>query len=185
MLKIYGRKNSSNVQKVLWCCGEMGLTYDRIDMGREFGGNHPHRDACVAVETRRAIGNGLAAAEPDAAQRVVQRVRMRTLEFREHLAFAAARKIRARRGARHEEPGKSNRSRHGRLSSSLGSSLSLLIQICMREPADESVLTRNLHLAPSRGEKITHIAASRPAMGRREGKCLAARHDLCTTPRSS
>ena len=39
MLKIYGRKNSSNVQKVLWCCGEMGLTYDRIDMGREFGGN--------------------------------------------------------------------------------------------------------------------------------------------------
>jgi glutathione S-transferase len=39
VLKIYGRKNSSNVQKVLWCCGEMGLTYDRIDMGREFGGN--------------------------------------------------------------------------------------------------------------------------------------------------
>jgi len=39
MLKIYGRKNSSNVQKVLWCCGEIGLSYDRIDMGREFGGN--------------------------------------------------------------------------------------------------------------------------------------------------
>jgi glutathione S-transferase len=42
VLKIYGRKNSSNVQKVLWCCGEIGLTYERIDMGREFGGN---RDA--------------------------------------------------------------------------------------------------------------------------------------------
>jgi glutathione S-transferase len=42
MLTIYGRSNSSNVQKVLWCCGEIGLAYDRIDMGRQFGGN---RDA--------------------------------------------------------------------------------------------------------------------------------------------
>jgi hypothetical protein len=25
MLKILGRKTSSNVQKVLWCCGEIGL----------------------------------------------------------------------------------------------------------------------------------------------------------------
>ena len=39
MLKIYGRANSSNVQKVLWCCGEIGVEYERIDMGREFGGN--------------------------------------------------------------------------------------------------------------------------------------------------
>ncbi len=39
MLKIYGRKNSSNVQKVLWCCGEIGLAYERTDMGRQFGGN--------------------------------------------------------------------------------------------------------------------------------------------------
>jgi glutathione S-transferase len=39
MLKIYGRKNSSNVQKVLWCCGEICLAHDRVDMGREFGGN--------------------------------------------------------------------------------------------------------------------------------------------------
>ena len=39
MLKIYGRKSSSNVQKVLWCCGEIGLAYERIDMGRQFGGN--------------------------------------------------------------------------------------------------------------------------------------------------
>jgi glutathione S-transferase len=39
-MKIYGRKSSSNVQKVLWCCAELGLAYDRIDMGREFGGNH-------------------------------------------------------------------------------------------------------------------------------------------------
>ena len=39
MLTIYGRANSSNVQKVLWCCGELGLEYNRIDMGRQFGGN--------------------------------------------------------------------------------------------------------------------------------------------------
>jgi glutathione S-transferase len=36
MLKIWGRANSINVQKVLWCCGELGLQYDRIDAGNEF-----------------------------------------------------------------------------------------------------------------------------------------------------
>ncbi len=39
MIKIWGRKDSSNVQKVLWCCGELGLAYDRIDIGGSFGGN--------------------------------------------------------------------------------------------------------------------------------------------------
>ena len=39
MLTIYGRANSSNVQKVLWCCAEIGVEYQRIDMGRQFGGN--------------------------------------------------------------------------------------------------------------------------------------------------
>jgi glutathione S-transferase len=37
MLKIWGRANSINVQKVLWCCGELGLQYERIDAGNEFG----------------------------------------------------------------------------------------------------------------------------------------------------
>jgi glutathione S-transferase len=37
MLKIWGRANSINVQKVLWCCGELDLQYDRIDAGNEFG----------------------------------------------------------------------------------------------------------------------------------------------------
>jgi glutathione S-transferase len=39
MLKIWGRTTSSNVQKVLWCCGELGLEYERIDLGGPFGGN--------------------------------------------------------------------------------------------------------------------------------------------------
>jgi glutathione S-transferase len=37
MLTIWGRATSSNVQKVLWCCDELGLAYERIDAGREFG----------------------------------------------------------------------------------------------------------------------------------------------------
>ena len=39
MLKIYGRANSANVQKVTWACAEMGVAYDRIDMGMQYGGN--------------------------------------------------------------------------------------------------------------------------------------------------
>ncbi|MDT3381606.1 glutathione S-transferase [Labrys neptuniae] len=37
MLKIWGRTNSSNVKKVLWCVEELGLTYERIDAGGAFG----------------------------------------------------------------------------------------------------------------------------------------------------
>ncbi len=37
MLKIYGTKTSSNVQKVLWCCGEIGLEFERLDIVETFG----------------------------------------------------------------------------------------------------------------------------------------------------
>jgi glutathione S-transferase len=37
MLVIWGRNNSINVQKVLWCCEELGLAYRRIDAGGPFG----------------------------------------------------------------------------------------------------------------------------------------------------
>lgn len=40
MLTIWGRANSINVQKVLWCCGELGLKYDRIDAGMQYGVNN-------------------------------------------------------------------------------------------------------------------------------------------------
>lgn len=33
MLKIWGRTNSVNVQKVIWCAEELGIAYDRIDAG--------------------------------------------------------------------------------------------------------------------------------------------------------
>jgi len=39
MLKIIGRSTSSNVQKVLWICGEIGISFDREDLGGPFGGN--------------------------------------------------------------------------------------------------------------------------------------------------
>lgn len=38
MLKIWGRANSINVQKVLWCCDELGIEYERVDVGGPFGG---------------------------------------------------------------------------------------------------------------------------------------------------
>jgi glutathione S-transferase len=38
-LKLWGRANSVNVQKVLWCLRELDLPYERIDAGMAFGKN--------------------------------------------------------------------------------------------------------------------------------------------------
>jgi glutathione S-transferase len=38
-LTIWGRPNSVNVQKVLWCLGELDLAFERIDAGMAFGRN--------------------------------------------------------------------------------------------------------------------------------------------------
>ena len=37
MLKIWGRKNSVNVEKVIWVCDELELPYERVDAGGPFG----------------------------------------------------------------------------------------------------------------------------------------------------
>jgi len=37
MLKIWGRTNSVNVKKALWCVEELGLQYERVDAGLQFG----------------------------------------------------------------------------------------------------------------------------------------------------
>lgn len=52
MLVIWGRTNSVNVQKVLWCCEELGVAYDRIDAGGPFG-------LVDTPEYRRRNPNGL------------------------------------------------------------------------------------------------------------------------------
>jgi len=38
MLKIWGRTNSINVQKVMWAVAELGLPHERTDAGGAFGG---------------------------------------------------------------------------------------------------------------------------------------------------
>ena len=39
MIKIWGRKTSANVQKVMWAIGEIGLQHERIDIAGPFGRN--------------------------------------------------------------------------------------------------------------------------------------------------
>jgi glutathione S-transferase len=39
VIKIWGRKTSSNVQKVMWAIGEIGLPHERIDISGPFGKN--------------------------------------------------------------------------------------------------------------------------------------------------
>ena len=39
MIKIWGRTTSSNVQKVMWAIGEIGLACERVDIGGPFGKN--------------------------------------------------------------------------------------------------------------------------------------------------
>lgn len=38
MLKIYGRKSSFNVQKVMWLVGELGVDHEHTELGGSFGG---------------------------------------------------------------------------------------------------------------------------------------------------
>ena len=38
MLKIWGRDNSINVQKVMWATSELGLACERVDVGGHHGG---------------------------------------------------------------------------------------------------------------------------------------------------
>ena len=43
MLKLWGRVNSINVMKALWCLDELGVPYERVDAGMEHGVvNEPH-----------------------------------------------------------------------------------------------------------------------------------------------
>jgi len=40
MIKMWGRNNSSNVQKAMWAVGELGLECQRIDVGGAYGKNN-------------------------------------------------------------------------------------------------------------------------------------------------
>ncbi|MEQ9122907.1 MAG: glutathione S-transferase family protein, partial [Alphaproteobacteria bacterium] len=39
MIKVWGRADGSNVIKTMWCIGELGIAYERIDWGGKYGGN--------------------------------------------------------------------------------------------------------------------------------------------------
>ena len=39
VVRVLGRANSINVQKVMWCAAEIGLKVERVDVGGAFGGN--------------------------------------------------------------------------------------------------------------------------------------------------
>ena len=39
MLKILGRHTSGNVMKPLWVADELGIAFERTDVGGKFGGN--------------------------------------------------------------------------------------------------------------------------------------------------
>jgi glutathione S-transferase len=79
MLKIWGRRSSFNVQKVMWLIGELGLAHEHIDAGGSFGGldapdfvaMNPHgrvpviRDADAVVWESHAILRYLAARHGD------------------------------------------------------------------------------------------------------------------------
>ena len=52
MLKIWGRRNSVNVKKALWCVEELALPYERADAGMQFG-------VVDTPEYRRMNPNGL------------------------------------------------------------------------------------------------------------------------------
>lgn len=58
MIKVLGRPNSVNVQKVMWCAAELGISVDRRDVGGAFGGTdtdefgalNPNRTVPVLVD---------------------------------------------------------------------------------------------------------------------------------------
>lgn len=52
MIKIWGRTNSVNVKKALWCLEELGLEYERVDAGLHYG-------VVNTPEYRRMNPNGL------------------------------------------------------------------------------------------------------------------------------
>lgn len=63
MLKIWGRASSINVQKVLWCAAELGLPFERYDVGGAFGGTRTpeylHMNPNAVVPTIEDAGTTL------------------------------------------------------------------------------------------------------------------------------
>ena len=53
MLRVWGRKTSSNVQALMWCIAELGLEHVRYDVGHRFGGTDT--DEFKAMNPNRTV----------------------------------------------------------------------------------------------------------------------------------
>ena len=126
MLKIWGRTTSSNVQKVLWCCAELGIEYERVDLGGPFGGNRDPEYLAMNPNGRVPTiqDDGLILWElnticrylaDDTSWRAVVSERSRSPRECRALDGLAARHLRAADGspARHADPGQTRTARSG------------------------------------------------------------------------
>lgn len=53
MITLWGRTNSTNVKKVRWCLAELGVAYQLIETGGQFGGNHDATYLAMNPNSRR------------------------------------------------------------------------------------------------------------------------------------
>jgi two-component system, cell cycle response regulator CtrA len=85
---------------------EVGVAAEDLALGRiglELGGDDPDRNAGVAVDAARPVGDRLAAAKADPPKRFVEVARAAAIELGEHLPLDLARKIGAWRRVGYEE----------------------------------------------------------------------------------
>ena len=98
---------------------EVGVAAEQLALGRagfELGGEHADRNAGRAIDAAWAIGDRLAAAEADPAERLVQFAGMAAVKLGEDLPLDLARQVRARARVRHEEFRKAEWCAHPRTS---------------------------------------------------------------------
>ena len=94
---------------------EIGVRLHRplLRTGRlELARRHAHRDARLAALATGAIGDCLAATEPDTPQRIVELFGMRAFQLGKDLTLRPPRQVRTRRRAGHEKAGEANGCRH-------------------------------------------------------------------------
>ena len=56
MIQVLGRRNSANVQKVMWTLGELEIAYERHDVGGSFGYPQDYPNPVQVVPTIRDGG---------------------------------------------------------------------------------------------------------------------------------
>src|SRR3546814_5651548 len=94
------------------CSSDLGIALQQPPLRRirlKGIGDYANGHAGVAIVAAWTIGDVLAAAKADAAERLVELSRARTPQFGEYLTLCLARQIGARGWRRHEKSGKAER----------------------------------------------------------------------------